>query len=258
MPLPELPKLEDIVDPEDPQSLYKLQRNIEAIHIFLGRFRTGFANFTGEAIDPTATGRQASFALDMLSAPTVTYLPGLTQNASDGGIEGFIDVSYVLPARATGCIIYYGESTSVFFQAVFNARPSGSGRILGLKAGVTYVVKAQSIAANNGLGPESSTSNVVIPFFDGYNTVDAVSLTGTGAAIETQVQTLTYAHGLDRTPRVNLILDSIAGEAPLPSLAQFIGVFLLACDDTDITVRVVGLFINSATNIGASLQIKYL
>lgn len=145
------------------------------VQLYLETLWNSFDHAAAEASDTSATGRQGNHALDIDTAPVVSYVAG----------SETMEVMFTLPGRATRLTVLYRRlGTEPFSSVSFTASP---GIILGLKQGSVYKFQAQGVASNGLLGPKTPLVPVAVPLTFTHE----ASVVLTARAITSQSQIVT-------------------------------------------------------------------
>lgn len=146
--------------PFPPQLTSDNSRDILALQRYLFELINNFDNASGQAIDPTE-GQSGNSSLTIIDPPSnIVYTPTSSLSV-DGTLFGNISITFTLPARAIGALIYYKEHTDLDYHTSFAKTSPYS--IPNLKVGIEYDLQMAGQAANGDIGPLSSVQMVTMP-----------------------------------------------------------------------------------------------
>lgn len=142
-------------------ALANISTDILAIHNYLYSIIGAFPNAVGSAIDPSE-GQGGDGALTITDIITdITYTPSIVTNR-DGGNAGIINITFTLPARAIGALVYYKESNASQYHSSFAI--SSPYALSSLPIGSSYDIFLVPQSANGSIGPASAITTVTMPF----------------------------------------------------------------------------------------------
>ena len=145
----------------DAVTVESVRQDTDKLYEYLHVLERTFPNAVGEAIDPSL-GQGGDGAFEITEAPgDIVYSPG-SGLSIDGTLFGHIDISFTIPPRAVGVLVYYREGTTDNFKVSY--APSSPYRLPNLKVGVTYQIQLVGQSANNTAGIVfSPLTDLIIP-----------------------------------------------------------------------------------------------